>query len=153
MAVPNFLLLCLSNFISSQRYQADSRLKSTPHGQRKEKAKQRKGRIKDGRAVLFVFFLFQIVLSHNNHLTALCGLAAASDVEGETEREREGGRRGKAHAAGQLPIPYSKTQHSGGSPTTPPPFALSVRYRLRAQCQIYRKARSIQIRSNAKLSL
>ena len=54
------------------------------HGQRKEIARQRKGRIKDGRAV---FFLFQILLSHNNnHLTAPCGLAAASDVEGERER-------------------------------------------------------------------
>ena len=43
------------------------------------------------------FFRFQILLSHNNnHLTAPCGLAAASDVEGE----REGGR-GEAHGAGQ----------------------------------------------------
>ena len=36
-------------------------------------------------------FCFQILLSHhNNHSTALYGLAAASDVEGE--REREGGK-------------------------------------------------------------
>ena len=48
----------------------------------KEKARQRKGRIKDRRAVFF-----QILLSHhNNHLTALCGLAAACDVERERER-------------------------------------------------------------------
>ena len=41
------------------------------------------------------FFCFQILLSHNNnHLTVPCGLAAASDVEGE-----RGG--GGAHAAGQ----------------------------------------------------
>ena len=46
------------------------------------------------------FFRFQILLSHNNnHLTAPCGLAAASDVEGE------------AHAAEQWPIPYITTQH------------------------------------------
>ena len=43
------------------------------------------------------FCCFQILLSHNNnHLTAPCGLAAASDVEGERERggerEREGER-------------------------------------------------------------
>ena len=38
------------------------------------------------------FFRFQILLSHNNnHFTAPCGLAAASDVEGE--RERGGGGR------------------------------------------------------------
>ena len=38
------------------------------------------------------FFRFQILLSHNNnHLTAPCGLAAASDIEGE--RERGGGGR------------------------------------------------------------
>ena len=37
------------------------------------------------------FFRFQIVSSHNNnHLTAPCGLAAASDVK---RREREGGER------------------------------------------------------------
>ena len=35
------------------------------------------------------FFRFQILLSHNNHLTAPRGLAAASDVE--VERERGGG--------------------------------------------------------------
>ena len=64
---------------------------------------------------------------------------------------RYGYQRGgvEAHAAGRWPIPCSTTQHIGGSPTTPPRFALSVRYRLRAQCQIYRKARSIQIKSNA----
>ena len=46
-----------------------------------------------------VFFCFQILLSHqNNHLTALCGLAAASDVEGERERGWGGG---EAHAARQ----------------------------------------------------
>ena len=45
----------------------------------------------------FFFFCFQILLSHNNnHLTAPCGLAAASDVEGERER---GG--GEAHVAEQ----------------------------------------------------
>ena len=38
------------------------------------------------------FFCFQILLSHNNnHLTAPCGLAAASDVEEEREREGGGG--------------------------------------------------------------
>ena len=38
------------------------------------------------------FFRFQILLSHNNnHLTVPCGLAAASDVEGE----REGGGGGE----------------------------------------------------------
>ena len=43
------------------------------------------------------FFFFQIPLSHNNdHLTAPCGLAAASDVEAE----REGGG-GEAYAARQ----------------------------------------------------
>ena len=47
------------------------------------------------------FFCFQILLSHhNNHLTALCDLAAASDVEEGRERERER-ERGGAHAAGQ----------------------------------------------------
>ena len=57
-------------------------------------ARQRKGRIKDGRAI---FFRFQILLSHNNnHLTAPCGLAAASDVE-----SGGGGGGGEAHAAGQ----------------------------------------------------
>ena len=45
------------------------------------------------------FFLFQIPLSHNNnHLTAPCGLAAASDVEAERERKVGGG--GEAYAAG-----------------------------------------------------
>ena len=40
----------------------------------------------------FFFFCFQILLSHNNnHLTALCDLAAASDVGEERERERGGG--------------------------------------------------------------
>ena len=38
-----------------------------------------------------LFFLLPNLLSHNNnHLTAPCGLAAASDVEGE--RKRGGGR-------------------------------------------------------------
>ena len=46
------------------------------------------------------FFRFQILLSHNNnHLTAPCGLAAASDVA--RERERGGGGEREAHAAGQ----------------------------------------------------
>ena len=41
----------------------------------------------------FFFFPFQILLSHhNNHLTALCGLAAASSVEGEREAQRERGK-------------------------------------------------------------
>ena len=36
--------------------------------------------------------------------------------------------------AGQRPIPYITftTQHTDGSPTTPPRFALSVRHRVRA---------------------
>ena len=39
-----------------------------------------------------LFFPFQILLSHNNnHLTASCGLAAASKVEGERERGGGGG--------------------------------------------------------------
>ena len=38
---------------------------------------------------------------HNNHLTALCGLAAASDLKGERERENFGWGGGEAHAAGQ----------------------------------------------------
>ena len=47
------------------------------------------------------FLFFQILLSHNNnHLTAPCGLAAASDVGGERERKGGGGG-GGAHAAGQ----------------------------------------------------
>ena len=38
------------------------------------------------------FFSSQILLSHNNnHLTAPCGLAAASDVGGDTERKGGGG--------------------------------------------------------------
>ena len=38
------------------------------------------------------FFRFQILLSHNNnHLTAPCGLAAASDVEVERDRGVGGG--------------------------------------------------------------
>ena len=38
------------------------------------------------------FLFFQILLSHNNnHLTAPCGLAAASDVGGERERKGGGG--------------------------------------------------------------
>ena len=57
------------------------------------------------------FFLFQIPLSHNNnHLTAPCGLAAASDVE--AEREKGGGGGGGAYAAGQWPIPYITMQHT-----------------------------------------
>ena len=68
-------------------------------------------------------FCFQILLSHhNNHSTALYGLAAASDVYGE--------KGGEAHAAGRWPIPYSTTQHIGESPTSPPRFALSVRYKI-----------------------
>ena len=40
-----------------------------------------------------VFFFFQIPLSHNNnHLTAPCGLAAASDVEAEREKGGGGGK-------------------------------------------------------------
>ena len=77
------------------------------------------------------FFRFQILLSHNNsHLTAPRGLTAASDVEVEREREGGGGG-GGAHAAGQWPIPYITTQHTDGSPITPPRFALSVRHRVR----------------------
>ena len=86
---PDFFLLCLSDFISLKvkHPRADSRLKSTPHGQRKEIARQRKGRIKDGRAV---FFRFQILLSHNNnHLTAPYGLAAASDVVRKAHAARQ----------------------------------------------------------------
>ena len=46
-----------------------------------------------------VFFCFQILLSHNNnHLTAPCGLAAASDMHVQGER---GVGWGGAHAAGQ----------------------------------------------------
>ena len=82
------------------------------------------------------FFRFQILLSHNNnHLTAPCGLAAASNVEREKEK---GGGGGEAHAAGQWPtpsgqwpIPYITTQHTDGSPITPR-FALSVRHRVLA---------------------
>ena len=94
-------------------------------------ARQRKGRIKDGRAI---FFRFQSLLSHNNnHLTAPCGLAAASDVE-------SGGGGGEAHAAGQWPTPsgqwpilYITMQHTDGSPNPiTPRFALSVRHRVRA---------------------
>ena len=55
----------------------------------------RKRTNKERESIVFLFcfvFCFQILLSpHNNHLTALCGLAAASDVEGEREREGGGG--------------------------------------------------------------
>ena len=66
------------------------------------------------------FFRFQILLSHNNHLTAHRGLAAASDVEVEREREREReGGGGGAYAAGQWPIPYITT-HSWISQNSSP---------------------------------
>ena len=59
-------------------------------GKRKRNKEKDKGR---ERGFVFVFFLLPNLLSHhNNHLTALCGLVAASDVEGGRERERGGGK-------------------------------------------------------------
>ena len=44
-----------------------------------------------GERFFVFFFCFQILLSHNNnHLTAPCGLAAASNVEEERERRERG---------------------------------------------------------------
>ena len=98
--------------------------------------------------VFFFFFCFQILLSHhNNHLAALCGLAAATDVEGE--REREGG--GKL-----MRLDSDQSRRVQRSTLVDlPPLLPALPYRSVTDCaqsQIYRKARSIQIRSNAKLS-
>ena len=70
---------------------------------------------------------------HNNHLTALCGLAAASDVEEEREREFFLGG-GGGGALMRLDSDNSRTVQcsTDGSPATPHRFALSVRHRLRA---------------------
>ena len=62
------------------------------------------------------FFRFQILLSHNNnHLTAPCGLAAASDVQVERERDRQTERGGGGGGGGSCdwtvtnPVHYNAT--------------------------------------------
>ena len=88
--------------------------------------------MKDGTAVLFCF---QILLSHhNNHLSALYGLAAASDVKGERERERGG-----AHAAGQYIAQRSTLVDL-------PPLLPALPYRSVTDC-------AHSVRSTAKLGL
>ena len=87
------------------------------------------------------FFLFQIPLSHNNnHLTAPCGLAAASDVEAEREKGGGGGGGGGSLCGWTVtnPVHYNAAHWiTDRSPTTPPRFALSVRYRVCAHTHAF----------------
>ena len=74
----------------------------------------------------FFYFSHKFCCHNNNHFTAPCGLAAASDVE--AERERLGG--GGLLAAGQWPILYITMQHTG----VLPPLLPALPYRSVTEC-------------------